>query len=385
MEVFAFHLMPWPHLPEDFDGSAWVTCPNELYDPVRGHELYNRYLDELEYAERVGFDGLVVNEHHQNSYGLMPSPNLFAAMLARRTTRARIAVVGNALPLYNPPTRVAEEYAILDVVTGGRLIAGMVVGGGPEYYSFGINPAEARRRFAEALDLVVQAWTRPGPFEFDGEFTKLRFVNPWPKPLQQPHPPIWIPGLGSIETMELVADKGYTYTGLPFFHMDVFTRNYELFRRTWLAAGRPPAPENLGVLLPIYVAETDSKARAEYEPHLWYFARRLLRGLQVSPPGYTSAQSTMRMSQAFGGFLMTAKNWDEVVDGSYAVVGSPETVTEKLCAIVDRLGAGFLLGLFQLGTLPHAETMANIGLFADQVLPKVKAAFPVGPTWAEAG
>jgi alkanesulfonate monooxygenase SsuD/methylene tetrahydromethanopterin reductase-like flavin-dependent oxidoreductase (luciferase family) len=133
------------------------------------------------------------------------------------------------------------------------------------------------------------------------------------------------------------------------------------------------------------VAETDAKARAEYEPHLWYFARRLLRGLQVSPPGYTSAQSTMRMSQAFGGFLMTAKDWDEVVDGSYAVVGSPETVTEKLCAIVDRLGAGYLLGLFQLGTLPHAETMANIGLFADQVLPKVKAAFPAGPTWAEAG
>jgi len=139
VEFYSLHLMPWPYLPADYEGSAWITCPNQLFDPELGHGLYNRYLDELEYAEELGFDGVVVNEHHQNAYGLMPSPNLFAAMLARRTSRVKIAVVGNALPLYNPPTRVAEEYAILDVVSGGRLIAGMVVGGGPEYYSFSLN------------------------------------------------------------------------------------------------------------------------------------------------------------------------------------------------------------------------------------------------------
>ncbi|WP_283098651.1 LLM class flavin-dependent oxidoreductase [Frankia sp. AgB32] len=94
MEIFSFHLMPWPYLPADYGGSAWITVPNELYDPVRGHDLYNRYLDELEYAEQVGFDGLVVNEHHQTAYGSMPSPNLFAALLARRTSRAKIAVIG---------------------------------------------------------------------------------------------------------------------------------------------------------------------------------------------------------------------------------------------------------------------------------------------------
>jgi alkanesulfonate monooxygenase SsuD/methylene tetrahydromethanopterin reductase-like flavin-dependent oxidoreductase (luciferase family) len=384
MELFSFHLMPWPHLPDDYRGPAWITCPNDLYEPALGHELYNRYLDELELAEQLGFDGLVVNEHHQNAYGLMPSPNLFAAMLARRTTTAKIAVLGNALPLYNPPTRVAEEFAILDVVTGGRLIAGMVVGGGPEYYSFGINPAEARRRFAEALDLIIQAWTQPGPFEFDGEFHKLRYVNPWPKPLQQPHPPIWVPGIGSVETMELVAQRGFAYTGIPFFHMSVFEKNYALFRRTWLEAGRDPDPSQLGLLLPIYVAETDEQAREEYEEHFWYFAHRLLDGVQLTPPGYTTARSAMRMLDAAGTFMLSVKTWDDVIEGGYAIVGSPATVTERLTHHIATLGAGNLLGLFHLGTLPHDLTVKNLELFADSVMPALRKEFPAGPTWPEA-
>src|SRR5262245_27203131 len=131
MQFYFFHLMPYPHLPPDYmitEPSAWVTLSNKYYDPQVGHALYNRYLDELEYAEQLGFDGICVNEHHQNAYGLMPSPNLMAAMLARRTTRARIAILGNALPLRDHPLRVAEEVAILDVATGGRVISGFVRG-----------------------------------------------------------------------------------------------------------------------------------------------------------------------------------------------------------------------------------------------------------------
>lgn len=273
MEFFSFHLMPWPYLPATYDGPAWIHCPNALFEPEQGHVLYNRYLDELEYAEQLGFDGLVVNEHHQNAYGLMPSPNLFAAMLARRTTRAKLAVVGNALPLYHPPTRVAEEYTILDVVSGGRLIAGMVVGGGPEYYSFGVNPAEARRRFAEALDLIVRAWTEPGPFEFDGEFT---------------------------------------------------------------------------------------------------------------PPGYTTARSAMRLAEAQGRFLLSVRTWQEVVEGGHAIVGSPESVTDQLAHHIETLGAGYLMGLFQLGTLPRELTKKNLELFAAEVMPTLRREFPTGPRWAEA-
>src|SRR5688500_8887567 len=147
MKFFFFHLMSWPYLPADFEDqydSAWIWCPNTLFDPEKGSRLYNEYLDTLVYAEQIGFDGLCVNEHHQNAYGLMPSPNLMGAILARQTSRVQIAVIGNALPLYNPPTRIAEEFAMIDCISGGRLIAGFVVGGGPEYFSYGINPTYAR-------------------------------------------------------------------------------------------------------------------------------------------------------------------------------------------------------------------------------------------------
>ena len=133
MQVFCFHLMPWAHLPEDFSqthDSAWVTCPNSLYDPELGHPLYNRYLDELELADQLGFDGVCVNEHHQTAYGGMPSPNIMAACLARRTKQAKLVILGNVLPLYDHPQRVAEEIAVLDVITKGRVISGMVVGTG---------------------------------------------------------------------------------------------------------------------------------------------------------------------------------------------------------------------------------------------------------------
>ena len=237
MRFFSFHLMPYPGLPPDYDGPAWITCPNEFFDPVLGGELYNRYIDELLYAEELGFDGVCVNEHHQNAYGIMPSPNLIASILARQTKRVRIAVVGNALPLYDPPTRVAEEFAMIDCISGGRLIAGMVVGGGPEYYSFSMNPAHARERFAEAHDLIIKAWTEPGPFEFIGKHYKLRYVNTWPRPVQQPHPEIWIPGVGSLETLEFVAKHRYAYMGIPYFHINVFERMFTMMREACRAGG----------------------------------------------------------------------------------------------------------------------------------------------------
>jgi alkanesulfonate monooxygenase SsuD/methylene tetrahydromethanopterin reductase-like flavin-dependent oxidoreductase (luciferase family) len=378
MRAFMFHLMPWPHLPDDFEqkyDSAWVWFPNSFYDPQEGHHLYNRYLDELELAEPLGFDGVCVNEHHQNAYGLMPSPNLFAATLARRTKRIKIAVVGNALPLYNPPTRVAEEYAIIDVLSGGRLIAGMVVGGGPEYYSFSINPTYARERFREALDLIVAAWTRDGPFDWSGKHYKIRYVNPWPKPIQQPHPPIWIPGVGSIETMELVAERGYSYMGIPYFHISVFQRNYDMFREVADKIGKTVDPMQLGWLVPIYVADTDEEARREYEQHLWYFAHKLLKGITITPPGYTSARSYQRIIEAAPTFMRYQETWDQIDEGAYAIVGSPATVRDKLIDHMGKLGAGNLLGIFQLGSLPHDLTVKSMTLFGEKVLPALRAHF----------
>ncbi len=375
MRVFSFHLMPYPDLPDDYEGPAWITCPNSLYDPAAGGALYNRYIDELVHAEELGFDGVCVNEHHQNAYGTMPSPNLIASILARVTSRVRIAVVGNALPLYDPPTRVAEEFAMIDCISGGRLIAGMVVGGGPEYYSFSINPAHAREKFAEAHEIVIRAWTEPGPFEFIGKHYKLRYVNTWPRPVQKPHPEVWIPGAGSLETLEFVARHHYAYMGIPYFHIDVFDRMFGMFRQACQREGYEAEPRQLGWLVPIFVAETDAEARRRYEEHFWYFVRRLLPGINISPPGYTSVKSVENVLKGAATFALNLETWDEVVAGQYAIVGSPDTVTELLSENVERLGVGNLLGLFQLGTLPADDTRRNLDLFAAEVMPKLRARF----------
>ena len=191
--------------------------------------------------------------------------------------------------MYNPPLRVAEEFAMLDVMSRGRLVAGMVIGGGPEYYSYQINPTHARERFREALDLIVKAWTTPGPFLWNSKHYFFRYVNPWPRPLQQPHPPIWIPGAGSLETIEFVAQRRYAYMGIPYFHINVFERVFDQFREACHKAGYTAAPEQMGWGVPIYVAETDAQARSEFEPHFWYFIKNLLKNITLAPPGYTSA------------------------------------------------------------------------------------------------
>ena len=138
---------------------------------------------------------MVLNEHHQNIYGLMPSPNIIAAALTQKTSNGKIVVLANLLPLHGNPLRVAEEYAMLDNMSNGRVIAGLAPGGGQETFNYNTPAAIQREQFWEAVDLIEQAWTREGPFAFEGKHYPLRYVNPWPQPQQRPHPPIWIPGL----------------------------------------------------------------------------------------------------------------------------------------------------------------------------------------------
>jgi alkanesulfonate monooxygenase SsuD/methylene tetrahydromethanopterin reductase-like flavin-dependent oxidoreductase (luciferase family) len=375
VKFYFFHLMSWPYLPGDFaekHDSAWVWVPNSLFDPALGPDLYREYLDTLAYADELGFDGICVNEHHQTAYGLMPSPNLIAAALTQRTKWCRIAVVGNALPLYDPPQRVAEEFALLDNLSGGRLVAGMVVGGGPEYFAFQVDPTTAREKYREALDLIVKAWTTPGPFAWNSKHYHYRYVNPWPRPVQQPHPPIWIPGVGSKETIDFVAERRYSYMGVPYFHIDVFRRVFAQFREACGKAGYEPNPEQMGWGIPVYVAETDAQARAEFEPHLWYFVRNLLKGIGLAPPGYTSAKSAAALFKQQKQFLAVQETWADIEDGVFAIVGSPETVRQKLDRYQRELGAGTILTGCQVGSLPHALARKSMEMLARDVLPKLR-------------
>src|SRR5258705_7760608 len=216
MKFTFFHLMPYRPLDmaeRHKHRAAWVVLPNSLYDPKKGADEYAAYIDQLVYAEELGFDVIAVNEHHQTAYGLMPSPIVTASTLARRTKRVKICILGSALPLREHPLTVAEEHAMIDVISGGRLISGFVRGIGAEYHTFGVNPPVSHERFHEAHDLIVRAWTEPGPFSFEGKHYNVRYVNLWPRPYQKPHPPIWIPSQGSKETIDWAShpDRRYPY------------------------------------------------------------------------------------------------------------------------------------------------------------------------------
>jgi alkanesulfonate monooxygenase SsuD/methylene tetrahydromethanopterin reductase-like flavin-dependent oxidoreductase (luciferase family) len=383
MKFTFFHLMPYPYLPDDFDEkypSPSLTFPNKHFDRATGHRLYHRYLDELEYAERLGFDGIAVNEHHQTAYGLMPSPNIMAAALARRTERAQIMVLGNAIGIRGNPLRVAEEIAMLDHLTDGRLVSGFVRGIGWEYFGHSINPTRSRDRFNEAHDLIIKAWTSDEMFQWISPNYEYRYVNIWPRPLQEPHPPIYIPGAGSTETMKFVAERHYTYMSV-YAPTRVVARWFDGYRQAASALGYQPEPEKIAISIPIYVAETDEQAHREARQHLlWLFHKGLKQGPEiVFPPGYMS-QSSMRGLLMSGMKAFPELSYEELLADGYAVVGSPESVAARLGELHDELGFGQIIGLFALGDITHDETERSMELFAGKVIPALRPLGAAVPT-----
>jgi alkanesulfonate monooxygenase SsuD/methylene tetrahydromethanopterin reductase-like flavin-dependent oxidoreductase (luciferase family) len=357
--------MPYPL--EHDEPSSWVTLSNRHYDPEVGQRLYHQYLDQLEHAEWLGWDGLCVNEHHQNCYGTMPSPNIMAAMLARRTTRAKIAILGNGLPLRENPLRIAEEIAMLDVVSGGRVISGFVRGIGPEYYSTAVDPTHSRDRFSEAAELIVRAWTEPGPFAFDGQFYRYPFVNPWPRPLQKPHPPIWCPSQGSTETVEWAAKRRYPYL-MVFTPLERIAQVYAEYREACHRHAYTASRYQLTVNLPIVIAETDGKAEEiARRTALWIYHTGLRMPLAFwQPPGYLTETSFRRAMQNRPK-LPTELMFEDLVEDGYLICGSPATVRDRLRVFSDDLKAGIVCSGFPAGS--HEATLEMMELFAREVLP----------------
>src|ERR1700757_3579540 len=194
-----------------FRSSVRLTFPNNHFNPELGADLYNEYLDEYEFSEQVGFDGLMLNEHHNTPTCMVAAMNLEAAILARITKQAKIVLLGNPLPIFDNPIRLAEELAEIDMISRGRLVSGFVRGTGIESLATNTNPLYNRERFEEAHDLIIKTWTTPGPFRWEGRHYQFRVVNPWIVPIQKPHPPIWVPGSASPETVRWAAQHGYTY------------------------------------------------------------------------------------------------------------------------------------------------------------------------------
>ncbi len=249
VQLYCWHFMSYPYLPADFDekyDTGWVTVPNRLWDSEKSRGLYREYIDQLAYADELGFDGMVLNEHHQNIYGLMPSPNLIAAALAQRTKRGKIVILGNLLPLHLNPLRMAEEYAMLDNMSDGRLIAGFAPGSGPETFNYDVPSAPSREQFWEAVDLIQRAWTEDGPFAWEGRHYPMRYVNPWPRPTQTPHPPIWIPSSRSTETLVKIAKRGYCYFLSSRSHGNETANSQQQFAQDPRRARRPLRPVSHG-------------------------------------------------------------------------------------------------------------------------------------------
>ena len=375
MKFAFFHLMPYPYLPDDFDSaydSPSLTFPRKHFDRKLGNQLYHRYLDELEHAETVGFDGLAVNEHHQSAYGLMPSPNIMAAALARRTGRAQIMVLGNAIGIRGNPLRVAEEIAMLDHLTNGRLVSGFVRGIGWEYFAHSINPTRSRARFNEAHDLIIKAWTTDELFQWVSPNYEYRYVNIWPRPLQEPHPPIYIPGAGSTETMKWVAEHRYTFMSV-YAPARVVKRWFDGYRQAAAEQGYVPDPVKIALSIPIYVAPTEEQAHREARDHVyWLFRKGLKQSAQVvNPPGYMSP-SSMRGVLMAGMKPFAQLSYEELLEHGYIVAGSPDSVANRLGELQASLGFGQIIGLYALGDMPHDRVVASMELFASEVMPVLR-------------
>ncbi len=387
VRLFCWHFMAYPHLPPDFDekyDSGWVTVPNSLWDRDKSAGLYQEYIDQLVYADELGFDGMVLNEHHQNVYGMMASPNLIAAALTQRTTKAKIVILGDLLPLYLNPLRVAEEYAMLDNMSGGRMIAGFAVGGGQETFNYNVPAPHARRRLWEAIDLIVRAWTDDGPFAHDGPCYPLRYVNTWPRPVQQPHPPVWVPGSRSIESMTEVARRGFCYFLSSRSHGKGAGEAAQRFASVVEAEGGVYHPFRMGVLVSVYVAESDEQARAEAKEVVWYFLKNTLKGhlrregrsLTFGPgipsQSIRSWQAFLEAPRSSGKMLGDAEDWDDIENSGSILVGSPATVRDKLWRFIEESGVGNLLIQFHFGNMKDELARKSMRLFATEVAPALR-------------
>ncbi|HYW86607.1 MAG TPA: LLM class flavin-dependent oxidoreductase [Chloroflexota bacterium] len=352
--------------------SLRLTLPNTLFDPVIASDLYNRYHEEYQVADEAGFDGIMINEHHTAPFCMQASINITGAVLAKITTRVRILMLGAPLPVVDNPLRLAEELAMIDCISHGRLISGFVRGGGVENLANNVNPAHNRERFEEAHDFILAAWTRPGPFRWEGTHFQYRVVNPWVLPLQKPHPPIMVPGTASPETVVWAAQRRYPYVVLGS-SLAQTQELVELYRQTAAEVGYEMGPEHVGYLIRVFVADDEAKAQAEGRNFFWQNGALGKQPREwMAPPGYASVdvagiRRVRAVSKPFD-----SQAYEEAQANYQVVVGTPSQVIEKLRYVRDVLGVGHMCLWAQDGYMSHEDTVRCIELLGHEVLPALR-------------
>jgi alkanesulfonate monooxygenase SsuD/methylene tetrahydromethanopterin reductase-like flavin-dependent oxidoreductase (luciferase family) len=320
-------------------------------------------LEQFRLADAFGFDWVTVAEHHYSSFSMTPNPMIFAGALSQVVRRAKIAVLGPTLPILNP-VRVAEEFAMLDAMTGGRIIAGMMRGTPNEYVTYNVNPSESRARFAEALDIIRRAWTEPEPFGWQGRYYQYRTISIWPRPIQQPHPPLYMSG-SSPEAGEFAARNriglGFAFTTIP-----LAAKAAAYYVEQARAAGWAPTPDDIIYRVGFHVAETDEQAFADMSatgPRIALTTANAAINAAVAESTYYGRDESQVTRTA-------TRDLAQRIELGQVLVGSPDTVIKQIMRIRREIGAGILdcpLAA-QLGD----KTLRSIELFGTKVLPRIR-------------
>lgn len=356
MKFSIFDLLHWPFFEEKCAG------PKQA-------EVYRNHLNQWVYAEELGFDAVWLTEHHFADYSMLPSPNLMLAALAERTERIRIGAMINAVPFHDP-IRLAEECAMLDIISGGRLNMGFGRSADyQEYVKYEMEMAEARPRFREGLDLMIEAWTKD-EIHFEGQFYKLKGASLRPRPVQQPHPPIFCPVSGE-ETTAWAAERGYSISSIlrPAAQM---AENNRYYREQGKKFGRELTGENYLVCRHVYVAESKEQAIEDIkEPMLHFF--RLFRDAAVPPREEildNFPENFKNHSIFFRRFFGDFYSVEELVESGNVIAGSPEDVANEIQRQREEIGSEHLMCIMNFGNLTHEQTIRSMELLAREVMPR---------------
>lgn len=359
-----------------------ISVSNKWYEADIGAQLYNRYLDEKLYAEEVGFDGLMLNEHHSMPGCMQGVTNVQAAILARQTKRVKLAILGNLVPLWDDPLWIAEQVAMIDMISGGRIVSGWVRGGGRESITHNANPTYNWERFQEAHDFIVKCWTVPGPWRWEGKHYSYRYVNPWAMPLQKPHPPIWVPGTGSRETVIWAAERAIPYMSFAT-QLDLTKDLFSLYHQTASESSFKSGSQNVGYNWKVHVDETEDLAYEVGKKFLAGVSNPFIAGTQgavLNPavatlPGLSPSSGRPRgapRQQRPAGFAVTRAPYDEQLKNYTIVAGTPSTVIPKVRHVLEYLRIGTVFFWDGDGSMTHEDQMRSLRLMGQEVIPAVR-------------
>lgn len=329
--------------------------------------VYAHALDESRLAEALGFDAVWLAGHHFSVYGICPSLAVLAAAIARETQRIRIGTSVVIAPFAHP-LRIAEEWAMVDILSGGRLEFGLGRGYQPkEFAGFGLSMERTRERFDECMEIIRRAWTQER-VTFAGEFYQVNNIAVFPRPRQQPHPPLWTAAV-SPDTYRLAAQRHFKILTAPSFTpWDILRKNYDAYRDEWRRLHGSEAGADIAMNKIIYVAESARQARQDVrEPIRWFFQTQagLVADAEGLPPEQYKFYRRVREN------LMSLT--DEQALDQAAIVGDPEEVVDKLRAHHEALGVDNFMGSFSRGMVDQAKVLRSMRLFGEKVMPRLVA------------